>query len=187
MILPIVTYGSEVLRQRAKEIEGDSPQLQKLIDNMIQTMHGASGIGLAAPQVGVSSRVFVVDLSIWYEDETEMDPDLPDQPMVFINPVLVDPAETESVYEEGCLSIPEIREDVSRPDTIEVDYTDRYWVRHKLHATEMLARVILHEHDHLEGILFIDHITPFRRRLLRRRLKEITVGNVEADYPLLEK
>lgn len=186
MILPIYTYGSDVLRRRADEVEQDSPELQKLIDNMIQTMHGAMGIGLAAPQIGVSSRIFVVDLTAFLEDVEEVDEDLPEQPMVFINPQITDPSEDESAFEEGCLSIPDIREDVYRPDAIRIEYTDRNFERRTLDADGMLARVIQHEYDHLDGVLFIDHLTPFRRRLLKRRLKEMEEGRIEADYPLAD-
>jgi peptide deformylase len=165
MILPVHTYGDDVLREETKEVEGDSPELQELIDNMIDTMHGAAGIGLAAPQVGRTERLFVVDLGPLVDEEDPDTLEWPEQPMVFINPEITEESEEEIEFEEGCLSIPDLREYVAR-------------------AEDMLARVIQHEYDHLDGVLFIDRISAFRRRLLRRRLKDMSEGLVEADYPL---
>ena len=185
MILPIFTLGSDVLRSPAATVDGDSAEIQQLIDNMIQTMHAASGIGLAAPQIGVSQRIFTVDLTPVIED-LEEDAEIPDQPMVFINPVLSNPDEEESIFEEGCLSIPDIREDVARPVAIEVEYYDRNFEKQSLVADGLLARVVQHEFDHLEGVLFLDYLSPFRKRLLKRRLNDIVEGRIEADYLLAE-
>lgn len=184
MVLPIYTFGAEVLRNPAEDIPENSPELQKLIDDMIETMHGAYGIGLAGPQVGVSQRIFVVDLSSLQEELEADGEEVPEQPMVFINPEIVAESEEETNFEEGCLSIPDIREDVKRPVAVEIEYTDREWQRKKLTATGMLARVVQHEYDHLEGILFVDYLTSFRKRLIKRRLKEMAEGIVDADYPL---
>ena len=180
MILPIHVYGSPVLQQQTVEVRENSPELQELIDNMIQTMHGATGIGLAAPQVGRSERLFVVDLSPLADDN----PELPQGPQVFINPEIKAESEMMEEYEEGCLSLPDLREYVTRPDGISVSYLDRDFREQHLEAEGMLARVIQHEYDHLDGVLFIDHVSSFKRRLMRRRLKDMSKGKVQADYPI---
>ena len=189
MILPIYAYGQPVLRARAAEIEADSPELQTLIDDMIETMPAAHGIGLAAPQIGQSLRLFVADLSPYAEDlADENDGEVPEwaqAPLVFINPVLdLDDQSDEVDVEEGCLSIPDLRETVWRPDRLVVRYLDRAFQEHTMPAVGQLSRVIQHEADHLDGVLYFDHLSPLRRRLLKRRLKAIAQGDAEADYPL---
>ena len=191
MVLPIYVYGEPVLREPTTPVDADSPELQQFIDDMIETMHGASGIGLAAPQVGRTERLFVIDLSNLEEDlEEEFDgaenvPDWLREPVVFINPEVVEDEDCDEVeFEEGCLSIPDIREQVWRPELIHVRFLDRNFQPKEIEAGGMLARVIQHEFDHLNGVLFIDHISAFRRRLLKRRLREITLGEGRADYPL---
>lgn len=179
MILPIYIYGAPILTQRTVEVKENTEELQQLIDDMIETMHGASGIGLAAPQVGRSERLFVVDLSPMLEDD-----EAPVAPQVFINPEIYDETEEDEEYEEGCLSIPDIREYVVRPEGIRIKYLDRNFEEHDIIADGMLSRVIQHEFDHLEGILFLDHLSAFKKRLLKRKLNEMKKGNVEADYPL---
>ena len=180
MILPIHVYGSPVLIEETVHVEEDSPELQRLIDDMIETMHGASGIGLAAPQVGRSERLFVIDLSPLADEDEE----LPKEPMVFLNPEIFESDGKEEEYEEGCLSLPDLREYVKRPGEVHLRYLDREFNEHSLHAKGMLARVIQHEYDHLDGILFIDLLSPFKRRLMKRRLKDMANGKVKADYPL---
>ena len=188
MILPIYPYGHPILRTETEPIAAPSPELERLLDDMIETMHNASGIGLAAPQVGRTERVFVADLSGLTEDIEEEFGEVPawaQGPLVFINPEIVDEDErTLCDYEEGCLSIPDIRELVVRPDVVRVRYRDRDFQPQEIEASNVLARVIQHELDHLNGVLFIDHISALRRRLLKRRLREISRGEVEADYPL---
>jgi len=190
MILPIYPYGHPILREETEPIESDSPELQQLIDDMIETMHAAHGIGLAAPQVGRRERVFVVDLSAMAEDLHDELGEVPEWgrgPIVFINPAIV--AEDEDTicdYEEGCLSIPDIREMVSRPDAIRVRYLDRSLKEREIEAVGMLARVVQHELDHLHGVLFIDHISQLRRKLIGRRLRVIARGEGEADYLLAD-
>ena len=185
MILPIHIYGDPILRTETDDVASDSPELQQLIDDMIETMHGAAGIGLAAPQVGHTERLFVVDLRPLYEDLTpEEIAALPPQPMAFINPEIVWESDEDCAFEEGCLSIPDLREDVVRPERITIAYLDRHFEAHEMEVGSLLARVIQHEYDHLDGILFIDHISAFRRGLLKRRLREMARGQVEADYPL---
>jgi len=186
MVLPIHTYGDPVLRTEAEPVAGDSAELQALIDDMIETMRGAQGIGLAAPQVGRSVRLFVVDLMAVADREEEEAPDWPDQPMVFINPEIEAETEEECAYEEGCLSIPDLREDVTRPEGVRIRYMDRHFENREIDAYGILARVIQHEYDHLDGVLFVDLISPFRRKLMQRRLREMAKGVVEADYPIAE-
>jgi peptide deformylase len=186
MILPIQLYGSRILRERARPVEGPSEALSTLVGDMVETMHAASGIGLAAPQVGRTERVFVVDLRPLAEDFIEETGEVPDYargPLVFINPELaeVDGAEI-TPYEEGCLSIPDIRERVERPVSVHIRYLDADFQPRELSAEGMFARVLQHEYDHLEGVLFIDRISPLRRRLLQRRLRAIARGEAEADY-----
>ncbi len=190
MILPIYPYGSPILRAETVPVERNSPELQQLLDDMIETMHGASGIGLAAPQVGRSERLFVVDLSGLAGEIAEALGDVPDWargPLAFINPEVVEADEDDACdYEEGCLSIPDVRENVVRPDRIRVRFRDRSFAPHEIEAAGTLARVVQHELDHLHGVLFIDHLSPLRRRLLKRRLREIAQGHAEADYPLAD-
>ena len=183
MILPIRVYGDGILREATEDVTTNSDELQELIDNMIETMRAAEGIGLAAPQVGRRERVFVVDITPTFDDPQEALMVGP-QPMVFINPEIIWESEEESEFEEGCLSIPDIREIVVRPKRISIAYLDRDFHPQEIEAGEILARVLQHEYDHLEGVLFIDHISPFKRRLLRRRLREIAKGEVEAEYLL---
>ena len=189
MVLPIYTYGQAVLRQRAAEVEADSPELQRLIDDMTDTMIGATGVGLAAPQVGQSVRVFTVDLTPFADDlAAENDGVVPEwarAPFALVNPSVepVEGAEPDS-YEEGCLSIPDVREPVVRPDRVRLRYLDRAFEPHETVASGMLARVAQHELDHLDGVLFTDHLSPLKRRLLKRRLGVMQRGDVEADYPI---
>jgi peptide deformylase len=188
MILPIRLYGDPVLRAEAAPVEENTAEVQSLIDDMIETMYGAAGIGLAAPQVGFPLRLFVIDLTPVQETGEEAASALPEEiaggPHVFINPEITDEAGNNERYEEGCLSIPNIREEVTRPDAIRVRYLDRNFEQHELLAEGMLARVIQHELDHLDGVLFVDRISSFRKRLLRRKLREIARGEVDTEYPV---
>ncbi len=192
MILPIRIYGDPILTKPTQAVETVDEELRTLIDDMIETMYGASGLGLAAPQVGRSERLFVVDVSPLLE-ELEAEglehhgavPPLPlDRPHVFINPEILESSEEEVEFEEGCLSIPGIREPVWRPERIRMRYMTPDMETREIEASGMLARVLQHEYDHLQGILFTDLISPFRQRMLRRRLREMARGNVQADYPI---
>ncbi len=187
MVLPIYVYGHEALREETDPVEENTESLQELIDNMIETMHNAAGIGLAAPQVGRSERLFVVDLTPMAEEMEEAGEPLPPQPMVFINPEIVEESDETVELEEGCLSIPEVREAVTRPKRVRMRYRDRQFDEQEVEAGAMLARVLQHERDHLDGILFLDYLSSFRKRLLRRPLREMVNGEVEADYPLVTK
>ena len=184
MIRPVFLLGNPELRRVTTPVEENTSAFQELVDDMIDTMHNASGIGIAAPQVGRSERVFVVDISPLEEEFEETGRLMPPQPMIFINPKIVESSIEESEFDEGCLSIPDIHEEVTRPDEVLVTYLDRDFTEHTVRYDGMLARVIQHEYDHLEGVLFLDHIRPLRRRLLKRRLKEITGGGIEAEYPV---
>ena len=185
MVLPIYVYGHDALRQETEPVEENTDDLQSLIDDMIETMRNAAGIGLAAPQVGHSERLFVVDLTPMADEMAEAEEPLPPQPMVLINPEIVEKS-TETVdLEEGCLSIPEVREAVTRPERVRMRYLDRTFEEQEIEAGHMLARVLQHERDHLDGILFTDCLSSFRKRLLQRPLREMVNGEVEADYPLV--
>lgn len=187
MILPIRAYGDPVLKKVAKDIEPGHPGLQQLIADMFETMYAASGVGLAAPQVGQSIRLFIVDASPFAEDEdgkpTE-DAHLKDFKRIFINPYIVEEEGDEWAFEEGCLSIPNIREDVMRPPRIVLHYQDEKFKEHEEDFDGFAARVIQHEHDHLDGILFTDHLTPLRRTLLKGKLRDISMGKTEAKYKM---
>lgn len=184
MLRPILKYGDRPLHHPAEAVTRFDDALQQLIDDMIETMRGAAGIGLAAPQVGRRERLFVVDLTPMAEEAAEEGEALPPQPMVLINPEILWEGPEECDYEEGCLSLPDLREVVIRPERIRICYLDRRFEPREVEVGGLLARVVQHEYDHLEGILFIDRISPFRRRLLKRRLREMAQGQVEADYPL---
>jgi peptide deformylase len=187
MILPIYVYGHDALRQETDPVEDNTEDLQSLIDDMIETMHNAAGIGLAAPQVGRNERLFVVDLTPMADEMAEAGEPFPHQPMVFINPEIVEETDETVELEEGCLSIPEVRETVTRPERVRLRYRDRRFEEQEIEAGHMLARVLQHERDHLDGILFTDYLSSFRKRLLRRPLREMVNGEVEADYPLITK
>jgi peptide deformylase len=185
MVLPIYVYGHDALRQETEPVEENTDDLQSLIDDMIETMRNAAGIGLAAPQVGRTERLFVVDLTPMADEMAEAEEPLPPQPMVLINPEIVEESDETVDLEEGCLSIPEVREAVTRPERIRMRYLDRTFEEQEIEAGHMLARVLQHERDHLDGILFTDYLSSFRKRLLQRPLREMVNGEVEADYPLV--
>ncbi len=178
MILPIVAYGDPVLKKVADEIESDHLGLEQFIANMYETMDHAHGVGLAAPQVGQSIRLFVVDASPFAEDHPELD----GFRKVFINPIILEESGKPWSFNEGCLSIPGIREDVMRKPEILIEYYDENWVLHEERYDGLVARVIQHEYDHIEGILFIEHLPGLRRRLLKGKLADITKGLVDTDY-----
>ncbi len=178
MIYPIVIYGSPVLRKVAKEIDKDYPSFDEFLNNMWETMYHSDGVGLAAPQVGKSVRLFVIDGSPFAEHE----PELENFQKVFINAKLVENKEDKVSMEEGCLSIPLIREDVLRPEKIRLQYYDENFNYHDEWFEGMAARVIQHEYDHTEGILFTDKVAPIKKRLLKGKLQAITKGKFNVDY-----
>lgn len=179
MIYPIVVYGDPVLKKEAEDIEEGSIDVKKLAEDMFETMKHASGIGLAAPQIGKSIRMFVVDGSP-LEDEEDME----DFKKVFINPEIIWEEGKEWAFTEGCLSIPGIREDVSRPERLRINYLDENFEEHEEEFDGMKARIIQHEYDHIEGILFTDHLTPLKKRLLKGKLANISKGKCDADYKI---
>ncbi len=187
MILPIVAYGDPVLRKKATEIDLEHPNLQELIDNMWETMYHAKGVGLAAPQIGLPIRLFVVDASPFAEDEghtvgqKEL---LAGFRRVFINAVRLEEEGDNWSFNEGCLSIPDIREDVTRQERITLRYFNENFKEHTETFNGLIARVIQHEYDHTEGILFTDKISSFKKRLLKRRLERISKGKVDVDYKM---
>jgi peptide deformylase len=187
MVLPIYAFGHDALREDTEPVEDNTEELQTLIDNMIETMYAASGIGLAAPQVGRTERLFVVDVTPMADEMEAENEAIPPQPMVFINPELTWESEAETDFEEGCLSIPDVREVVTRPERVMVRYLDRDFNEQEREVGSVLARVIQHERDHLDGILFTDYLSSFRKRLLRRTLRQIAEGKVDAEYPLVAR
>ena len=180
MILPIVAYGDPVLKQVANDIDAEYPNLKQLIEDMENTMEKASGVGLAAPQIGLSIRLFIIDSTLMM-DEGEEDTGIRE---VFINAEMIEETGTEWAFEEGCLSIPDIREDVYRKDTITIKYLDKDFKEHTKTFDGMTARVIQHEYDHIEGILFIDHLKPLKKKLLNKRLRRISEGKIDVKYPM---
>ncbi|MFD1630387.1 peptide deformylase [Pseudopedobacter beijingensis] len=180
MKLPIVAYGDPVLKKKGVDIDENYPELRALIDNMFETMYTANGVGLAAPQVGLSIRLFVVDATPFADEE----PSLETFKKAFINPVIVEESGNEWKFNEGCLSIPDIREDVSRKERIKITYYDENWNYHEDTFDGLGARVIQHEYDHIEGKLFTDRISTLRKTMLKSKLDTITKGNIKVSYKM---
>jgi peptide deformylase len=186
MILPIVAYGHPVLRKIAEDITPEYPQLDKFIEDMWETMYGSNGVGLAAPQVNKPIRLFVVDTVQMFDamedEEKEEYTDAPGVKAVFINAHIAELDGDEWLYNEGCLSIPKIREDIYRQESVTLRYQDEKFETHTKTFTGLSARVILHEYDHIEGKLFIDHISLLKRKLMKGKLNDISKGKVKVDY-----
>ena len=178
MIYPIVIYGSQILRNESVDITPDYPELKKLIDDMWITLAEAEGVGLAAPQIGKNIRLFIVDCTPWGED----DPTLADYKRVFINPEIYEESEETSLFEEGCLSLPGLHENVRRPVSIRMRYLDENFVEHDEEFTGKPARVIQHEYDHIEGLVFTDHLAPIRKNLIKNKLQKMALGSYKAFY-----
>lgn len=178
MILPIVAYGDPVLKRVADDITPDYPNLQQLIKDMENSMERANGVGLAAPQIGLSIRLFIIDSTLMMEDGEE-DKGVRE---VFINAEMIEETGDEWAFEEGCLSIPDIREDVYRKGTITIKYFDKDFKEHTKTFDGLTARVIQHEYDHIEGILFVDHLKPLKKKLLNKRLRKISEGKIDVNY-----
>jgi peptide deformylase len=183
MVLPVYVYGMSVLRKVSPEIPRDFEGLDQLIEDLFETMRASDGIGLAAPQVGKSLRIFVVDTSPIAEDKGE--PALKDFKKAFINPYIIEEWGDPWSIEEGCLSLPNIREEVIRPDHVRIEYYDQDWNLHEEEYDGMRARVIQHEYDHLDGKLFVDKINPIRRKLIAPRLTAISRGKADCDYQMI--
>lgn len=183
-VLPIVTFDDDVLRQEAEAVKKNSKELQQLIDDMFDTMYNADGVGLAAPQIGKPLRIFVADADVYSEEE---DQEKTYGPLTMINPAISLKSEETITMEEGCLSIPEVMGPVSRPQKITVRFKDRDFNDQELEIDGHLARVIQHEIDHLDGVLFIDHLSFFKRKLLASKLKALAEGEKEIAYPVVSK
>lgn len=180
MILPIVAYGDPVLKKVAEEIDSDYPGLEKLIADMYETMYSSKGVGLAAPQINKSIRLFIIDASPFADEY----PELEGWKKTFINPRILEEEGEEWDFNEGCLSIPGIREDVERKPELILEYEDENFELHEEKFDGVVARVIQHEYDHLEGILFTDHLSPLKKRLLKGKLNDISKGIVDVNYKM---
>lgn len=197
MIVPIVAYGDSILRKMCEDIPKDFPELENIITNMFDTMHNANGVGLAAPQIGKAIRLFIVETKPFAAEDEDDDSDADDREeeftpeerkkltnfkKIFINAKLIDETGAEWKYNEGCLSIPKIREDVFRKPTVRIQYVDEHFNAFDETYDGLIARVIQHEYDHIEGKLFTDKISPLRRRLIKGRLEDISKGLIDVDY-----
>lgn len=185
MILPIVAYGDPVLRKVGKEIDKDYPNLKELIANMKETMYKASGVGLAAPQIGKDIRLFVIDASPFADDDELQEKDreiLKSFKKVFINPKILEEEGEEWAFNEGCLSIPDVREDVFRKEKIRIEYFDENFTKHTQELEGLAARVFQHEYDHIEGVLFTDKLSSLKKRLIKKKLDNISKGKIRSDY-----
>lgn len=176
MIFPIVLYGDPVLKKKAKEVAHGDESVKEFVDNLFETMYAAQGVGLASPQVGISLRVFIVDSTPMEDNEEEA------LKQAFINPEMILEEGDEWPFEEGCLSIPGVREDVMRKSKIRIKYFDENWEQHEEDFDGIRARIIQHEYDHIEGILFTDYISSFKKRLLKGKLTNISKGKTDAEY-----
>ncbi len=185
MILPIVAYGDPVLRKEAKDITPDYPNLKEILSNMWETMYNAAGVGLAAPQVGLPVRIFLVDTQP-FSDDPDFTPaeqkELAGFKKAFINAQIIEETGEEWSFNEGCLSIPNVREDVLRPENVTIEYLDENFKKHKETYSGLIARVIQHEYDHIEGILFTDKISSLKKRLIKNKLSNISKGKTNVDY-----
>lgn len=184
-ILPIVTYNDDVLFRKADPLKAITPEIETLIDDMFDTMDGADGVGLAAPQVGHSIRLFIMNADGMYDDSTEEDKQYGD--LVIINPEIIWRSQDTVGMEEGCLSLPGLRDEVVRASSITVRFRDEEFIENELTLDGWNARVFLHELDHLDGVLFIDRLSAFRRVLHRSALEQIQRGDMPASYPILDK
>lgn len=186
MKLPIIAYGDPVLRKKAQEIDEDYPNLKQTIDDMFETMYAARGVGLAAPQVGLPIRLFVIDASPFAEDDEdgEGDPSLKDFKKVLINPIIVEETGDKWGFNEGCLSIPDINEEVMRPANVLINYLDENFDEHEVLLSGLAARIVQHEYDHIEGKLFIDKLGPLKKAMLKGKLDAISKGMIRVGYKM---
>ncbi|MFV1883214.1 MAG: peptide deformylase [Balneola sp.] len=181
-VLPIVTYNDPVLREKGEPVQEFNDEMHAFIADLFETMYNSDGVGLAAPQVGVSLRVFVLDADNMLDDDEEKP-----GPMAFINPEIIEKKGAKVPMDEGCLSIPDVTDRIIRPETVVVKYKDENFEDQEIEASGWLARVIQHEYDHLDGILFIDYLSAFRKRMHKADLKEIESGERETRYPIKPK
>ncbi|WP_159021315.1 peptide deformylase [Formosa sp. L2A11] len=187
MILPIVAYGDPVLKKVGEDIDAEYPKLNELLDNMFETMYNAFGVGLAAPQVGLQIRLFVLDTTPFAEDDDLSEAEkkaLDGFKKVFINAQIIEEEGDEWAFNEGCLSIPDVREDVFRKPSIKIEYLDENFVKHVETYDGLMARVIQHEYDHIDGILFTEKLSTLKKRLIKGRLDNISKGKIRVDYKM---
>ncbi|MFD1769174.1 peptide deformylase [Sphingobacterium suaedae] len=186
MKLPIVAYGDPILRKKAEEIDEDYPNLKQLIEDMFETMYAARGVGLAAPQVGLPIRLFVIDASPFAEDDEDGagDPSLKDFKKVLINPIILEETGEKWAFNEGCLSIPDVNEEVIRPANVLINYLDEHFEEQEVQLTGLAARIVQHEYDHIEGRLFVDKLGPLKKAMLKSRLDAISKGLVRVGYKM---
>jgi len=186
MKLPIVAYGDPILRKKAEEIDEDYPNLGRLVADMFETMYAARGVGLAAPQVGLSIRLFVIDASPYAEDDEDGkgDPALKDFKKVLINPIILEEKGDSWGFNEGCLSIPDISEEVMRPSQVLVNYLDEDFEEQEVELSGLAARIVQHEYDHIEGKLFVDKLSPLKKAMLKGKLAAISKGLVDVKYKM---
>ena len=177
MIYPILAYGDNILRKEAEDYPRDSEDLTQLVENMYETMYNANGVGLAAPQIGLSYRIFVIDSTQMGDEEEGTG-----IKRAFINPEILDEYGNEWAFEEGCLSIPDVHADILRPEKLTIRYFDELWTPHEEEFDSLTARVIQHEYDHLDGVLFTDYIKGLKKQMLRAKLVNISKGNVDITY-----
>ena len=185
MILPILAYGDPILRKKGKEISKEFPKLDAILENMFETMYGAKGIGLAAPQIGMPIRLFIIDATPFGDDEELSEEErefLSTFKQVFINAKIIEETGDEWAFNEGCLSIPNIQEDVFRNGDIKLEYYDENFIKHTEVFNGIVARIIQHEYDHIEGVLFTDKLSPLKKRLLKSKLSNISKGKVDINY-----
>jgi len=180
-MLPIVAYGHPALRKVSQDIDKNYPELDQLIENMFETMYTSVGVGLAAPQVNRSIRLFIVDASPYAEDY----PEAKDFKKIFINPKIVEENGEEWMFNEGCLSVPNIREDINRKSVVKLQYYDSDFKFHEEDFEGVIGRIIQHEYDHLEGTIFVDKVSPLRKTLLRRKLNDISKGDIDVSYKMI--
>ena len=186
MILPIVGYGDPILKKKAQIVEKNYPDLKSLISDMFETMYNASGVGLAAPQIGKSIRLFIIDTSAFDNKDFEETSGFKTATLkkVFINPEIINESGEAKPFEEGCLSIPNVREIIKRKSKIKLSYFDENFVNHQESFNGIIARVIQHEYDHIEGVLFTDKVSPFKKKLIKGKLNSILTGKVSVDYSM---
>ena len=182
MILLISIYGNPILRHKCNSIDSNYPNLNDLIVNMFETMHNASGIGISAPQIGLPIRLFLIDLTPYHEDN----PSIPKIKKVFINPKIISESGQDVIHNEGCLSIPGVREDISRKSQVKVSYLDDKFNSYNEDIDGVYARVFQHEYDHLNGVLFIDHLSPLQKNIITKKLTRIQKGKFEELYPTIK-
>lgn len=186
MILPVIGYGHPILKKSAQPIDVDYPDLKKLISDMYETMYNASGVGLAAPQIGKSIRLFIIDTSPFDSEDFELNSGFKSASIkkTFINPEIIHQSGDIKSFEEGCLSIPNLREKINRKSKITLKYLDENFISHQENFNGIIARVIQHEYDHIEGILFTDKVSTFKKKLIKRKLNSIITGKVSVDYEM---